>query len=96
MTQTQLTGKELRKVFADTLDKGFSRSLIMVSYRENEQLINEVGVPYSLHEEEKVIRVGPYIKDSTTTQPSDLHDREKLILISNIVEYRRIELSDII
>lgn len=93
-SRTQSLREELRVAFADTLDKKFSRFLIMVSYRENGQLINEIGVPYSLHE--KVIRVGPYIKDSTTTQPSDLHDREKLILISNITGYRRIELSDII
>ncbi len=92
--QTQITEEELREVFADTLDKGASRSAILVSYREGEQVRTEIGVPYSLSRE--AIEVGPYFKDIITAPPSDYHERKRQILISDIVGYKRVELSDIL
>ncbi len=92
--QTQITENELRDVFADTLDKGASRSAILVSYRKGDQVRTEVGVPYSLTRE--ALEIGPYFKDIVTSPPSDYHDRKRQIPISDIVGYKRIELSDIL
>ena len=92
--QTQVTEQELRDVFADTLDKGASRSGILVAYREGEQVRIELGVPYLLTRE--ALEIGPYVKNIVTSPPSDYHERRKQIPISDIVSYRRIELSDIL
>lgn len=87
--QTQVTEKELRKVFADTLDKGASFCGILVSYREGEQTRTELGIPYSLIEKE--LEIGPYVKDIDTSPPDDYHTRKKRIPISDIKEYKKIK-----
>ena len=92
--QTQVIEEELKKVFADSLDKGVSRSAILVSYREGGQVRTEIGVPHSLTRE--TIEIGPYFKDIVTSPPNDYHDRKRQIPISDIVGFRRIELSDIL
>ena len=92
--RTQVTEEELREVFADTLDKGTSRSAILVQYHEGEQVRTEIGIPYSLSKE--AVELGPYFKDIITAPPSDYHERKRQIPISDIVGYRRIELSDIL
>ncbi len=92
--QTQVTEEELRKAFVDTLDKGASCSAILVSYREGKQIRTEIGVPYSLSRE--TIEIGPYFKNIITSPPNNYHDRKRQILISDIVGFRRIELSDIL
>ena len=92
--QTQVTENELRRVFADTLDKGVSRCAILVSYHEVKQIRTEIGVPYLLSKE--IIELGPYFKDIITAPPNDYQDRKKQIPISNIVGFKRIELSNIL
>ena len=91
--QTKVTEEELRKVFADTLDKGYSRSGILVAYREGEEVRVEIGVPYFIVC--GALEIGPYYKNMLITSPSDYHDRKRLISISDIVRYRKIELSNI-
>ena len=92
--QTQITEKGLREVFADTLDKGTSRSAILVSYLEGGQVKTEIGFPYSITRE--AIEIGPYFKNIITSQPRDYHEKKRQISISDIVEYQRVELSDIL
>ena len=92
--QTQITEEELREVFTDTLDNGASRSAILVSYHEGEQIRTEIGVPYSLTRE--YIEFGPYFKNFVTSPPSDYHQRKRQIPISEIAGYKRIELPDIL
>lgn len=106
--QTQVTEKELRKAFADSLDNGISRSAIIVSYREGQQTRTEVGVVYSIlrpeyHREGAslgqgplCLEIGPYFKDIVTSPPSDHPERKRQIPISDILGYKRIELSDIL
>ena len=91
--QTEVTEQELREVFADTLDKGASFSGIFIVYREGEQTRAELGVPYSLTRE--ALEIGPYFKNMITYPPKDYHERKKSIPISNILRYKRIELSDL-
>jgi len=90
----QVTEESLKAAFADTLDKGTSCAGIVVSYSEGEQTRTVIGIPYSLTNDTLVI--GPYIKDVVTAPPADHDKQKKQIQISNIVGFRRIELTDIL
>ena len=92
--QIQITEEELREVFADTLDKGASFCGISISYYEGEQIRTEIGVPYELTR--GAIEIGPYFKNIFTSSPDDYHKRKKRISISDILTYKRLELSDIL
>jgi len=93
--QTQVTEKELKEVFADTLGKGASFSAIFVVYNDGGRLPRlEVGVPYDIIE--GVLEIGPYLKNMVTSPPTDYFQRIKQIPIKDIVKYKRIELSDIL
>ena len=93
--QTQVTDEELRRVFADTLDKGASHSAIFVAYDDGGRLPRIVlGVPYDIMGD--VLEIGPYFKNIVTSRPKDYGNRKMQIPIKDIVKYKRIELSDIL
>lgn len=89
-----VTEEALRRDFADTLDKGDSRCGILVSYRDSEWVRTEFSVPYSINQ--GILEVGPYLKDKLSGRPRDYDNRKKPIPISNIIGYRRIELSSLL
>ena len=94
--QTQkVTEEDLREVFADTLGKGTSFSAIMLAYNDGGRLPRWiVGVPYDLRN--GMLEVGPYLKSIVISPPSDYHEMKKQIPIKDIVQYHRMELSDIL
>lgn len=100
-TQIEITEEELRRVFADTLDKGASCSAIFVVYYDGgtsddgSKLPNlEVGIPYDIIDGK--LEVGPYLKNIFKPSPRDYHERKKQIPIKDILKYKRLELSDIL
>ena len=93
-SEVQVTEEELRELFADTLERGVSRSIILISYQQGNQVRTEVGVPYSLSG--RNLEMGPYLKDIVSSPPRDYSERKKKIPVSNILRFTRIELSDIL
>ena len=93
-TKIKLIEEELMETFSDTLNKGTSLSAIIIRYNDGKENRVEIGVPYSINN--NILEIGPYFKNSSTSTPNDYHERKKEILISNIIEYRKIALSDIV
>lgn len=94
MLQTKLIEEELRETFSDTLNKGISLSGIIIIYRNGKESRIEIGVPY--HINNRILEIGSYFKDISTSTPNDYDKRKKEIPISDIIEYRKIILSDIV
>lgn len=91
--ETKISEKELREIFADTLDKKTSLSGMVLIYKEDKESRLEIGVPYSISN--SILEIGPYFKDISTSTPQDYHKRKKQIPLSNIIEYKKINLFDI-
>ena len=92
--EIQVSEEELRETFADTLGKETSFSGIIIIYKENKESRIEIGVPYSITNNN--LEIGPYFKDISTFTPNDYNKRKKQIPICSIIKYKRIKLSDII
>lgn len=85
--------QELRKVFADTLDKGFSFAGILVTYRGIAGEETAIGIPYSISVGN--LELGPYVKNEHAPPHYDYFNHMRSIHLSKIIRYKRIELSDI-
>jgi len=90
----QKTEKKLRKLFADSLEKGVSGSAISVSFISRGYTRFAIGVPYSISDNN--LEIGPYFKNDIAAPPSDYQQRKMQIPLYNIIDFRRIELSDIL
>lgn len=93
LTEQELR-QELRKVFADTLDEGFSFAGILVTYRGIAGVETAIGIPYSISVGN--LELGPYVKNEHAPPPYDYFNRMMSIHLSKIIRYKRIELSDLI
>jgi len=90
----QKTEKKLRKLFADTLGKRVSGSAISVSFISRGHPRYAIGVPYSISDNN--LEIGPYFKNDITAPPSDYQQRKMQIPLYSIIDFKRIELSDIL
>lgn len=85
--------KRLAEEFKDTLDSGNSQACISISFFEASGLHTErsihtvTGFPYTIENHNLII--GPYMKRESEAPPSDYDARKMSIPISNIVWYRR-------
>lgn len=91
--RTKALELELREAFADTLGNSNSYAGISILYHHDKQIRIEVGIPYDIVGEALVI--GPYIKSIILSMPHDYRSRMKSIPISDIVRFKRIELSSL-